>query len=321
MAADTPENRTDGGDTRSTDRDADPDSGPHPSFVGYAAEDVPQATVGSPGKDGVLDLEFVLGANGTDLARDYATVPFHVSGTLDYDPHSDGTTVFVQSPTGGIAQGDRHDVSIDVGASAVAHVTTQSSTKVQSMQHNYAAAETTLTVDEGGHLDYVPEPIILHADARYSQELTLDLETGATAVVADVVVPGRLARGERFDFERYRSRIRATGPEGLLFEDTTHLAPAECDPAVPGVMDEFTVYGTAFVVAPDCDTNGLSDRLHEAVAEGETRAGATTLPNDAGVVVRALGNRAETVQATLQAAWDYGRRDLIGAAAPSGRKY
>ena len=294
---------------------------PHPAFEGYATEAVPQAAVGSPGKDGVLELSFEQAGDGTTLVHDYATVPFHVSGTLGHDPHPDADTVFIQSPTGGVAQGDRHDVSITVGDEAVAHVSTQSSTKVQSMTCNYAAADTTLSVGAGGHLDYVPEPTILHADARYLQELTVDLAPGATAVVSDVVVPGRLARGERFAFERYLSRVRGSGPDGLLFEDATHLTPADGEPTAPGVLGEFTVYGTTFVLAPDHDESELSDTLHAAVTDGEARAGATALPNGAGVAVRALGDRAETVQATLHAAWDHARQELVDAPAPSGRKY
>jgi urease accessory protein len=300
---------------------ADGTDAPHPSFAEYAAEPIPQAAVGAPGKDGVLDLRFGRTDAGTALVHDYTTVPFHVSGTLDHDPHPDGTTVFIQSPTGGVAQGDRHEVNIAVGKDAVAHVSTQSSTKVQSMNRNYASAETTLSVERGGHLDYVPEPTILYADARYAQDLTLELEPDSTAILADVVVPGRLARGERFAFERYRSRVRARGPDGPLFEDTTHLVPEERDPTAPGVLGEFTVYGTAFVVAPDRETAGLSDMLHAAVADREARTGATALPNDAGVVVRALGERAETVQAALRTAWDRARQELLAAAAPSGRKY
>jgi len=294
---------------------------PHPAFEGYATEAVPQAAVGSPGKDGVLELIFEQAGDGTTLVHDYATVPFHISGTLGHDPHPDADTVFIQSPTGGVAQGDRHDVSITVGDEAVAHVSTQSSTKVQSMTCNYAAADTTLSVGAGGHLDYVPEPTILHADSRYVQELTVDLAPGATAVVSDVVVPGRLARGERFEFERYLSRVRGTGPGGLLFEDTTHLTPGDGDPTAPGVLGEFTVYGTTFVLAPDRDEAELSDALHAVVTDGEARAGATALPNGAGVAVRALGDRAETVQATLHAAWDHARQELLDAPAPSGRKY
>jgi len=294
---------------------------PHPAFEGYATEAVPQAAVGSPGKDGVLELTFAATADGTRLVHDYATVPFHISGTLGHDPHPEADTVFVQSPTGGVAQGDRHDVTVSVGEDAVAHVSTQSSTKVQTMTCNYAAADTALRVESGGHLDYVPEPTILHADARYLQDLAVDLAPGATAVVADVVVPGRLARGERFEFERYLSRVRATGPDGRLFEDATHLTPAESDPTAPGVLGEYTVYGTAFVLAPDRDAADMSDALHAVVTDGPARAGATALPNGAGVAVRALGDRAETVQSTLHAAWDHARRDLLDAPAPSGRKY
>jgi len=307
MAADAPD--------ASSDYEA-----PHPAFEPYAAEPVPQAAVGVPGKDGALELTFASNAGGTELVRDYATVPFHVSGTLGHGPHPDASTVFVQSPTGGVAQGDRHDISVAVREDAIAHVSTQSSTKVLTMERNYAAADATLSVESGGHLDYVPEPTILHADSRCYQELTVELGRDATAVVSDVVVPGRLARGERFEFERYLSRVRAEGSDGLLFEDATHLTPAEADPRAPGVLGEYDVYGTLFVVDPDGDAVG-SDALHDAVADREARAGATALPNDAGVAVRALGDRAETVTGALHAAWDRARRELIDAPAPEGRKY
>jgi len=320
MAADGETDAGADGPDGETDADADPPDAPHPVFEGYAAEPVPQAAVGSPGKDGVLELAFAATEGGTALVHDYATVPFHVSGTLGHDPHPDAETVFLQSPTGGVAQGDRHDVTIRAEADAVAHVSTQSSTKVQSMDHNYAAADATLSVGPDAHLDYVPEPTILHADARYCRETTLTLSPGATAVVSDVVVPGRLARDERFEFERYLSRVRVEGPDGLLFTDATHLTPADADPTAPGVLGEFTVYGTAFVVAPERDTAALSDRLHAAVTDAEARAGATELPNGTGVAVRALGDRAETVQATLHAAWDRARRELLDVPAPSGRK-
>jgi urease accessory protein len=182
---------------------------------------------------------------------------------------------------------------------------------------------------------------------------------GGTAVLADVVVPGRLARGERFEFERYLSRVRAVATtrdvadtdggdheatdsdDRLLFADATHLVPdAEGgDPSAPGVLGEDSVYGTAFVVAPDADVDlaALSDRLHAAVTAvgddstgagtepipepGRVRAGATELPNGAGVAIRALGDRAGSVESALVAGWDRARRELIDAPAPDGRKF
>lgn len=293
---------------------------PHPSFADYATEAVPQASVGSPGKDGILRLRFAPTDGRTALVEDYARAPFHLSGTLAHDPHDDVATVFVQSATGGIAQGDRHDVTIDVDPGAFAHVSTQSSTKVQSMQHNYGAAELRLSVGQGGYLEYLPEPTILHADARFHQDLTVELAPESIAVLGDIVVPGRLARGERFEFERYRTRVRVRNRDRLLFEDTTHLAPEEGDPTAPGLFGDASVYGTLFVVAPEREIDALSTSLHDAVSGCTARAAATELPNEAGVVVRALGDRAETVDAALHAAWDRARSTLLGASAPVGRK-
>lgn len=321
MAADAPD-ASDVDDSPAADATA---TAPHPAFEGYAAEAVPQAAVGAPGKAGELELTFARNGDGTtDLVRDLARVPFHLSGTLDHDPHPAATTVFVQSPTGGIAQGDRHTIQIDVGADAVAHVTTQSATKVLSMDCNYGASDVSLTVGAGGHLDYVPDPTILHPDARFCQDVTVDLAPGATAVVGDVMVPGRLARGEHFDFERFVSRIDVRdGDGGLLATDATHLAPADGDPTAPGVLGECAVYGTLFVLAPDESDEvlaDLADAVHERLGDAAAETGATTLPNGAGVAVRALGMESEPVTSALHDAWDEGRRTLLSVPAPEVRK-
>jgi urease accessory protein len=312
---------------------------PHSAFAVYAGESLPGAGVGAAGKDGRLDLAFARDGGETRLVRDLARVPFHVSGTLDHDPHPAGETVYVQSPSGGVAQGDRHDVSVAAGPDAVAHVTTSSSTKVLSMERNYAAAAVTLSVGSGGHLDYVPAPTILHPEARFGRTTAVDLAPDATAVVGEVVVPGRLARGERFDFERYASTCEVRSDDELLVADATHLAPGGDDPAptAPGMLGEFAVLGTLYVLAPAADTAALADRLHAAVAPADgpsggasvdangdadrgVAAGATRLPNGAGVLVRVLGHRADPVTDRLHAAWDSAREGLLDVGAPADRR-
>lgn len=311
---------------------------PPPSFEAYGREPIPQAAPGVPGKEGELELVFTTDREGrTRLVHDYARAPYHVSGTLAHDPHPDAATVYVQSPTGGIAQGDRLRADVRVGPGAIASVSTGSATKVQSMERNYAASTTSLAVAETGHLDYVPEPTILHAGARFAGETTLTVAPGATAIVGEVCVPGRLARGERFDFERYVSRLRVDGPEGLLCEDATHLRPGGADPTVPGIYGEFSVLGSLYVIAPEADETALADSIHERVAgvadaiedEDEnpsgthrgSRAAATRLPNGAGVLVRLLAKRATDATETLHAAWDVARRESIGVGVPDTRRY
>lgn len=299
---------------------------PQSAFEAYADEPVPQASVGAPGKDGRLELTFAPDATGrTRLVHDLARVPFHVSGTLDHDPHPDATTVYVQSPTGGIAQGDRHAIEVTAQADTVAHVSTSSATKVLTMERNYAAADVSLVVESGGHLEYLPEPTILHRGARFCQNVTVTVASNATAVLGEVVVPGRLARDERFDFERFASRLRVHDREALLFEDATHLHPDLADPTVPGVLGEHVVYGSLYVVVPryECDEiEPLADGIHERVATADTaaRTTATVLPNDAGVLVRALADGTEPVADALWHAWDEARRELLDVPAPEVRK-
>jgi urease accessory protein len=290
---------------------------PHPSFERFASESVPQSNVGAPGKDGQLELVFGMTDDGTRLVYDFARVPFHVTGDLDDDPHPQGSVVCVQSPSGGIVQGDRQTIEITARPDAIAYVGTQSATKVQTMEYNYAATDVTLSVESGGHLDYVPEPTILHADARYHRKCRLTVGEDATAILGDVLVPGRIGRDEWFEFDRYYSTIECVGPDGLLFADSEHHHPDD-DQRAPGVLGEHDVYGTLYVVVPDAEADELHDMVSEA-AGPETRAGASTLPNDAGVMVRAVGPRADAVTDTLRAAWESARRTAVGAPPPPGR--
>lgn len=294
----------------------------HPTFEQYAEETVPSAGVGAAGKVGELDLAFAVEGETTRLVRDYARVPFHLSGTLGHDPHPTAETVYIQSPSGGIAQGDRHHLKIRVDDDAVASISTGSSTKVLSMERNYGAVDAALDVGAGGHLDYVPEPLILHANARYCQRFSVTLQENASAIVSDMVVPGRLARGERFAFDRYASRLRVHRDGEILVADDTHLHPAgDRGLSVLGVLGEFDVYGTLYVLAPDEPVADLADTIHETVVSTDAgEAGATVLPNDAGVAIRALGHRADVVREALYEAWNVARRHLIGADAPERRQ-
>jgi len=291
---------------------------PRDAFASYADEPLPAAAAASTGKEGRLLAEFAADDDGqTRLVRDYASVPFHLTGGLTHDEElPEAATAYVQSPTGAIAQGDRHDLSVTVGSGASAHVTTQSATKVHGMDRNYGRVDVDLTVERGGYLEFLPEPTILHPDARYRQETRLSVADGASALLREVLVPGRLARDEAFEFERAYTRLRARRDGELLFADAQDLHPASRDPRRMGVLGEHDVLGTLYVVGDA----SLSDELHErAASAGDARAGATALPDDAGVLVRALGRRA-AVTAALDAAWDGARRALVGAGRPERRK-
>lgn len=288
------------------------------AFEGYAAEELP-TPAGSPGKDGILEVTLAPDSTGVSRAiREYVEVPFHLTRGLYHDPEPGLVTLCAQTPTGGVAQGDRHRTRIEAKPGAKAHVTAQSATKVQSMERNYAGLSVDLEVEDGAYLEYLPEPLILHEGARCLQTAEVTLHEGGTLLFSDLVVPGRLARGERFAYDRYRSRLRVDSPDGTpLLYDSLDLAPDERSPESPGVLGEFAVVGSFYALGIE-DAESVTDAIHDRCS-GEAHAGVTTAPDDRGVVVRALGDRRVPVAGALREAWAAVREAHLGSTIPEAR--
>lgn len=301
-------------------------------FAGYAAEELDQIPAGAVGKDGVLEATFAGGPRGTRMLRDYSRVPFHHTGTLSHDPCDGMASLCVQTPTGGVVQGDRHRLSVEAKDGALASVTGQGATKVHSMNGNFAHLGVELDASDGSYLEYVPDPTILNEDSRCFQTVDVAVDDASTVIIADVLVPDGLSEHEPFSFDRFHSRITAERDGRRVLTDTVVIAPDERDPRTPGVFDEFGVVGTLYAVAPGEDVTTLSDAVHDRLEqaradddgtgpEGEILAGTSTLAADTGVAVRVLGDRATDVTATVESAWDALRLNLIDAPAPDLRKY
>lgn len=302
-----------------TTRDSASEAPVPPGFDAYAAEQSRGVPAGSPGKDGVLEAEFSRTADGrTRLTHQYTRVPYHLGRQLHYDDPF--AAIRIQSPTAGIGQGDRLRMELSVGPDARAHVTSASSTKVFGMNHGFGQSRIEAGVESGGYLELVPEPTILHAGSRFHQPVELTAAADGAIVYADVVVPGRLARGERFEFDRYASAVDGVDPDGLAFRDAVDIG-REDRLSGPGAFGPHSVLGTLYVLAPAVDAEELSDRLHERVADhSSVAASASTLPRS-GVLVRALGETAPAVTDVLALARDGVRADLIGRAAPAPRRW
>ncbi|OVE83317.1 urease accessory protein UreD [Natronolimnobius baerhuensis] len=316
-----------------------------PAFDDYAAESLAQAPAGGPGKNGLLEATFARAGDGpTRLVRDRAKVPYHHTGTLETDPAPGLTTLVAQEPTGGVAQGDRHRMRIDARAGARAHVTTQSATKVHSMRANYAHLDASLSVSAGGYLEYMPGPTIVNEDARCLQTVAVDLEDGAVAVVADVLVPSGLSDHDPFSFDHYHARVEADHDGRLICADAVDLRPAERDPRDPATVGEYGVVGSLYVFTPGVDADEPAERveaetddtessdgidleaLTDAIAEcleacDAVHGGVSTLPYESGAIVRILGHREADVTEAMRQAWDETRQQILGVGAPADRRY
>ena len=92
-----------------------------------------------------------------------------------------GALVHLHNLSGGILGGDLLTLEIEVGADAYAQLTSTSATRLYRCRPAAPMARQTMTVQvhSNGLLEYVPDPLIPFAGARYQQQTQIDLADGA----------------------------------------------------------------------------------------------------------------------------------------------
>jgi urease accessory protein len=296
-----------------------------PELVRYQHDDR-QPCNGSSGNHGVLTMEFALDGSRSVLTYLDRRAPLLAQQALYWDDHLPAMPcVFVITTSGCVVQGDRLDVAISVGAGAMAHVTTQAATKVHEMDAGFALQSTHLDLAEDSYLELLPGPVIPHRHSRFATTTTVTLAATATVLIAEVLAPGRKhhGNGELFEYDLYSSALTIARPDGIaLCADRLVSEPWRYPVSQVGVMGEFDVLASVTLAAPPRVADAVLNHV-EATIDASTgcMAGASRLPNDAGVVYRVLGKETEPVTAKVREFWRLARHEAVGAAIPGPRPW
>ncbi|MGQ4427082.1 urease accessory protein UreD, partial [Streptomyces violaceoruber] len=257
-------------------------------------------TVGAAGKTGVLDLELAPLAGSTKVVRQYQRAPLHIFRPIYLDPaRPDMAFVFLQQQGDGLVQGDRYRMDIDCAPGSAVHITTQAATKVFGARDNFATQLVNLRVGAGAVLEYLPDPVVPFRTSRLFQRTCLTTAPDATVIMGEILLPGRVAHGEAHAYDLCWMETEVRSPDGtLLFTDTVRLRPGgQDDPRSPGLLGEYDVVATMYVVASRMPPADLVLLLRGALAEvPDVLAGVTELPADCGAAVRVLGHTSRAVQ-------------------------
>lgn len=278
------------------------------------------------------ELRLVAQARGekTVLADVAATMPFHVmhpfevptaelvgaAGAAALAPCA--AEVMVMSASAGIMAGDLQRIDVTVGEGAVLRVTSQAFEKIHRMEEGRSASrETSLTVADGGYLDYSPQPMIPFADSSFSATTQVNLAgPAARFVYQEILSCGRAARGERFGYRSFINHVRVDVAARPVYLDNVVFDPATMPMEDLGLYEGFSHHGNlmlincqvgeaAFTAARDYlrDETGVIGAAAGspvgAATGSEAISGGITRLATGDVCVRLLGHRAQRLEDVL----------------------
>src|SRR5262249_23590092 len=153
--------------------------------------------------------------------------------------------------------------------------------KVFVARQNIAAQLVSLEVAPDAVLEYMPDPLVPCRGSRFFQRINVTADEGSTVILSETLLPGRVAHGERRDYDLYWSETEARRPDGsLLFADLVRLDPVYgAHPSSPGLLGPYDVFGSLHVLAGRVDSAELIGAVRSAItACGDIAAGVSELP-------------------------------------------
>lgn len=258
--------------------------------------------VGAPGKHGYLKLGFELDARGKSILRDLdRRVPLIVQQALYFDEEMpEMPCVYILSSGGPNIDGDRYQQDIYLKKDSFAWISTGAATKLAEMKYNYSGLVQNITLEQGAYLEFMPEPVIPCRHTRFISDTKLVVDETATVFYSEIFMAGRkyYKEGELYEYDILSVCSHAERPDGQrLFREKFVIDPNIESPRTIGVMGRYDVFANVIVMTPkEC-----ADRIYEATPayidrDNNVAVGITHLPNDAGLLFKAVGMEPGPIQ-------------------------
>ena len=221
--------------------------------------------------DGEAEIVFRLQNGKTTLAKLFQRAPCRVLFPAETD--DDPPEAVLVTTSGGIAGGDRLRLSVAVESGAAALVTSQAAEKVYRSLGPDARCQVSLRVAADGWLEWLPQETILFQGARFERCIEANLAATARLLASEMIVFGRLARGERFSNGLLLDRWRIYRDGRLTWTDALRLGEGSAAPEENPGLGGARALATVIYAGPDAaDQLALARSL---TGKARSRAGAT----------------------------------------------
>ena len=265
-----------------------------------------------------LSLKLSCNATGkTVLSHRYMAYPLSVSPIFRAEENGTEASakrayLYRMNTSPGLLAGDSLGMSLQLAADTQLYLADQSATKVHTMPDLAAQATVDYRIELGDRatLEFLPEPLILFADSALTQTTEIAISETSGLSWGEIVLPGRLARGESYEFREYLNRLRVRSSDGKLwFAETMKLLGRGNRFAGSALFSSGKVLGSLVLILPRAiatsqNLSNLSNELDE-IAEKELSLGdaaSSVLPTGRGLFIRAMAPTASSLQSYFKSA-------------------
>ena len=281
-----------------------------------------QMRAAGPGKIGELRLGFSM-RNGRSVLHDlYRVAPLLVQQALYWDEAMPELPICsIISVGGGILQGDRYKIDIEVGEGACAQVNSQGANRIHRMDANYASQYQTVRVHADAYLEYLHDFTIPYRDSRFINQTDIIIDESATIIYGEMMMSGRKHHheDERFGFDLLSMMMTASRPDGKrLFTDKVLIEKSNPTIDFAAVMGGFDAFANIVCITPPDIAARIRERVEVNFSTENPRAisGVSALPNNAGLILRAVGIESYDVRAEVRRFWQIVREEARGRTLP-----
>lgn len=263
-----------------------------------------QTTLFTPSWHAELELGYARFGDSTRPVQRRHLGPLRVQKHL----YAEGPQVcqhIIVHPPGGIAGGDRLDISASVGNDAWAQITSPGAAKwYRAAGPAYQRLE--LQVAAGATLEWLPQETIIFSAAQAELSTCIELEGDARLFYWDVVALGRPASGERFDLGHFQAQLQIRRDGQLLWHERQRIVGDDGLLDSPIGLDGQPVFATLLVTGEiDGDLLERCRSLNHNV-----RGDLSQLPGL--LVARCLASEALLARGWLIELWKLLRPALLG---------
>ncbi|MFB5645784.1 MAG: urease accessory protein UreD, partial [Nitrosopumilaceae archaeon] len=207
----------------------------------------------------------------------------------------DKAHIYLMSSAGGMLQGDILDIDIHAKENTNAFVTTQAATKIYKAENRDCRQYINIFVDKNSFLEFLPKQIIPHKDSKFLQEVSISFDNSSTLLYSEIISAGRIAHGEKFDFDSIRMKFDCRDKKGnILFSESSKFEPKNSKTKFDSLFGNQNLYCTMYVISQKIDSDRLTKSIYDFF-KTNSLIGCSQLPNNSGVVIRILSNSIDEI--------------------------